>query len=226
MLEAAIVRFDGLCEPNPGGVACAGYVIDRPGRPSVTGYAVLSSGPDMTGNIAEYGALIMALEMARGLGVEILTVKGDSLLVVNQMRGRFAVNSLKLLPYYRKAVELAAVFNGVVFEWVPREENTEADALSRKAFEDLVGPEDVDDAERLERARLILDCGLVSPVSADIYRVKQYIVDLAGQICECKDHEYRKCRCKHIIAAELFRTEAAHFTIFRQADNLMDGGEN
>lgn len=78
------VWIDGLCEPiNPGGVACFGYVIKRSGSEIETGSGVVGTGPDMTNNVAEYTALIRALEKIRqlGLGKESVVVRSDSKLV-------------------------------------------------------------------------------------------------------------------------------------------------
>jgi ribonuclease HI len=50
------------------------------------------------------------------------------------MKGGWAVKAPLILPLYRKAKTMTAAMN-IRFNWVPREQNTEADALCRTAYE-------------------------------------------------------------------------------------------
>lgn len=132
------VWIDGLCEPVMPAherTACFGYVIKRDGRVVDEGSGVIGEGQTMTNNVVEYSALIRALERVRRLGLEgMVVVRSDSRLVVNQMKGEWKVKAPNIMHLYRKAVALAKDMD-VVFEWVPREENTEADNLARMAYE-------------------------------------------------------------------------------------------
>jgi ribonuclease HI len=134
------VWIDGLCEPvMPANerTACLGYVIKKDGVVVEEGFEVIGKGRKMTNNVAEYSALIQALERVRSLGLKgRMVVRSDSKLVVNQMKGEWKVKATKIMPLYREAVALAKDMD-VVFEWIPREENTEADSLARKAYEDV-----------------------------------------------------------------------------------------
>jgi len=131
------VWIDGLCEPiNPGGVACIGYIIKKGEKVLAKGSEVVGRGEGMTSNMAEYMALIRALEKIVHLGLtrqEIL-IRSDSKLVVNQMSGDWAVKAPLILPLYRKAKTMTGAMN-IRFNWVPREQNTEADILSRAAYQ-------------------------------------------------------------------------------------------
>jgi ribonuclease HI len=51
------------------------------------------------------------------------------------MQGRYAVRAKRLAPLHEEAVRLARIFERIEFEWVPREQNEEADALSRRGFD-------------------------------------------------------------------------------------------
>ncbi|MCD6510026.1 MAG: ribonuclease HI family protein [Thermoprotei archaeon] len=134
------VYFDGLCEPvNPGGVATYGFIVYRDHEKlyeeaGVIGVGAL--GDDVTNNVAEYTALIRALEwlIRNGFTEEHITVKGDSQLIIRQMQGIYSVRSPRLLLLHRRAKVLTSKFKSLKLEWVPREENAEADALSRKAY--------------------------------------------------------------------------------------------
>ena len=131
------VWIDGLCEPvNPGGTACIGYIIKKEGKVLAKTSQVVGRGKGMTNNVAEYTALIQALEKIQQLGLarqEIL-VRSDSKLVVNQMNGNWEVKAPLILPLNRKAKTMTTTMN-IKFNWVPREQNTEADALCRTAYE-------------------------------------------------------------------------------------------
>jgi ribonuclease HI len=61
-------------------------------------------------------------------------IRGDSQLVVRQLKGEYKVKSKRILPLYVRATELLNELGGKV-EWVPREQNKIADELSRVAYE-------------------------------------------------------------------------------------------
>jgi len=132
-----ILNFDGACEPvNPGGVATFGWIIKRNGATLKCGAGEVARGPGATNNVAEYAALIAGLQALAGLGLagEPVEVRGDSMLVIRQMSGEWRIGSERLLPLYRQAQDLARQFAEVMYRWVPREENAEADALSIEAY--------------------------------------------------------------------------------------------
>jgi ribonuclease HI len=137
--ELIEVSIDGLCEPvNPGGAACFGYIIKRRGANIDRGFGVIGIGSGMTNNVAEYTALIRALQRIRELSLdeEKIVVRSDSMLVVNQMNGDWKVKAKLILPLYTKAKILVCCMD-IAFRWVPREENTEADELCRFAYKSV-----------------------------------------------------------------------------------------
>jgi ribonuclease HI len=91
-----------------------------------------------TNNIAEYTALIRALEFAVGFakesGAKDVHIKADSQLIIRQMNGEYKVKDEKLKPLKRKADSLCIGLH-VKFEHIPREKNEEADVLSKEAAE-------------------------------------------------------------------------------------------
>ena len=89
-----------------------------------------------TNNVAEYRGLIAALEWAKSHGVTRAHVRSDSLLLVQQMMGRFKVKHAGLQPLYAKARLLAHAIGRVTFEHVRRESNTDADRLANTAMDD------------------------------------------------------------------------------------------
>jgi ribonuclease HI len=134
--EAMItVYFDGLCYPrNPGGVAAYGYLIRRDGELIHQGLGVVGKGKGMTNNVAEYEALKAAAQWLEGCGIEDrITAKGDSMLVVKQMKGEWKVRSATSRKYV-PAIKKLLIGRDVSFVWVNREENKDADELSREAY--------------------------------------------------------------------------------------------
>jgi ribonuclease HI len=113
------------------------------GNPGPAGYGVYIQGPDgapleelyggigiATNSAAEYNGLLAALRWAKEHGHTALHIKADSLLIVEQMRGRFKVKHPGLQPLHARATLLAHEVGRVTFEHVRRELNKEADRLS------------------------------------------------------------------------------------------------
>ena len=137
------VYFDGLCQPiNPGGIACYAFLVKRNGTIEHNDYGVAAEpfSKDSTNNVAEYTALIKALEwLSRNARPdEPIRVFSDSKLVVSQLNGIFKIKSRRMIPLYQRAKALKSVFSKLEIRWVPREENSEADALTNKAYKEAL----------------------------------------------------------------------------------------
>jgi probable phosphoglycerate mutase len=119
--------FDGGARGNPGPAGFGVYIVGDNGEP----IAELAEGIGIaTNNVAEYRGLIAALRWAAERGVTALHVRGDSLLLVQQMRGIYKVKNEGLIPLHREARQLCARIGHVTFEHVPRAQNKDADRLS------------------------------------------------------------------------------------------------
>ncbi|XP_074373910.1 uncharacterized protein LOC141714280 [Apium graveolens] len=84
-----------------------------------------------TNNDAEYEALINGLKIALEMGVRNLIARSDSELVVNQVNGGFQARGPRTELYLRCTQRLIGKFNDVRLECVPREKNSNADALAK-----------------------------------------------------------------------------------------------
>ena len=138
-LFAALVQvhFDGACQPpRGGGVATYGFTVDGDRlRHEEMGLAVPPWTESATNNVAEYVAATRALEWLRAKAFRgTVLLLGDSELVVKQMQGEYEVRSDRLRPYHEHLRRLVAEFDEVRFQWIPREENERADALSKLAL--------------------------------------------------------------------------------------------
>ncbi len=119
--------FDGGSRGNPGLAGWGAYIVDDDG----TVLAELSGALGVaTNNVAEYTGLVAALQWAADHDVTALSVKGDSLLIVEQMRGNYKVKNEGLKPLHMKARMLVMQIGNVSFAHVPRERNKDADRLS------------------------------------------------------------------------------------------------
>lgn len=125
----AVLHFDGSCWPNPGPNSQCGYILQIDGGKRIEKSVFLGQG---TNNTAEYHGLIHGMEAALENGVNDLEIYGDSQLVIYGVR-RMKL-SKKGKPHLEilkaRAIELARKFRSVDWNWVARENNLEADALS------------------------------------------------------------------------------------------------
>lgn len=126
----ATVWFDGACLGNPGPMG-AGVVVQCGARRRTLAKP-LGRG---TNNIAEYEAAIAGLSLALGMGATSATLHGDSQLILRQLGGSYKVRAAALQALHAQARALMAELGDVRLEWVPREQNTEADELSKAAAE-------------------------------------------------------------------------------------------
>jgi len=119
--------FDGGARSNPGPAGYGVHIADEQGTVLAQLHGSLGIA---TNNVAEYHGLIAALQWAVENDVAHLTVKGDSLLIIEQMRGNYKVKNEGLRLLHLQARMLVMQIGDVRFEHVPREKNQDADRLS------------------------------------------------------------------------------------------------
>ncbi len=134
--------FDGLCEPmNPGGLATYGFVVyETIGLEQKKLFEdhgpAMEPGSESTHNLAEYTGLIKGLEWILANNEDKrLSIWGVSQVVIYQLTGAYKVRSEKLMPFHERAISLLEGCDWCA-KWVPREENSVANALSEKAYEE------------------------------------------------------------------------------------------
>ena len=130
--EPLRIWVDGACRGNPGPASIGGHIEDCEGNVVARISERLGHS---TNNVAEYTALIRALEEAKALGAAEVEVRSDSLLLVKQMAGEYRVKHPNLRPLFEKARILAKGFREFRFFHVPREENRAADRLANEALD-------------------------------------------------------------------------------------------
>ena len=127
-----IANIDGASRGNPGPAAYAVVIRDADGKLVLE--LAKKFGRD-TNNVAEYYALLAALDFATTHGITALRVRSDSELLVRQMQGRYKVKSGDLKPLHERASILSRQLKYFVIEHVRREQNRDADALANVALD-------------------------------------------------------------------------------------------
>jgi len=132
MEEVLTLEFDGGSRGNPGPAGIGVVVRAADGTPLVTLGRFIGR---TTNNVAEYQALITALKKAKELGAKRVAVRGDSELVVKQMRGEYRVKNEGLKGLYEEAQGLLAQFEQSTITHNYRHKNALADKLANLAMD-------------------------------------------------------------------------------------------
>jgi probable phosphoglycerate mutase len=127
-----VAYIDGGARGNPGP---AGYGVRIEDASGALVEEFAESIGVATNNVAEYRGLVAALEWGRRHGCTRLHVRSDSLLLVQQMLGKFRVKNSGLQPLHARATALAREIGRVTFEHVGRDLNAHADRLANAAMD-------------------------------------------------------------------------------------------
>ncbi len=125
------VHVDGASSGNPGKSGAGIVVRDDRGEVLFTRGIYLG---EMTNNMAEYEALVRALTSAAQHSVKDITVYTDSQLVANQVTGVYKIKNMTLFAYVRRVKEIVSNFEHFTIQYIPREQNREADKLAKDAI--------------------------------------------------------------------------------------------
>lgn len=123
--------FDGATKNANPGIRGIGAILKGPAGELIEIAQEIGHG---TNNEAEYCALMAVLDAAADAGVKSLVVYGDSQLVIKQVSGEWLINAESLVPLCKTVLKLKAQIPEVHLRWIPREQNIEADALSKRAI--------------------------------------------------------------------------------------------
>src|SRR5688572_11261655 len=119
--------FDGACEPmNPGGNLGIGSLILHDNVEVLKYSGFVEASRTNSNNVAEYMALEKILMFLKGYDCkeETIFIYGDSMMVINQMRGSWRI---KHGMYKETALRckklIAEISKKLEFKWIPREVN-------------------------------------------------------------------------------------------------------
>jgi ribonuclease HI len=132
MNETLTLQFDGGSRGNPGPAGIGVVVSTADGTPLVTLGRFIGRA---TNNVAEYRALITAMVEAKKLGAKKILIRGDSELVIKQMKGEYRVKNPDMKLLYEEAQELIAQFDHAKIEHNLRHKNELADTLANLAMD-------------------------------------------------------------------------------------------
>ena len=129
--QQLIIYVDGASRGNPGPAGVGAILTDEEGLYQ----EYLEYIGEATNNVAEYRALLLALQKAQLLYPRTVKVFSDSELLVKQLRGEYQVKNPRLLQLYRKVRTFLSSFSSFQIEHVKRERNWRADELANLAID-------------------------------------------------------------------------------------------
>jgi probable phosphoglycerate mutase len=127
-----VANCDGGARGNPGPAGIGATI--RSSRGKVLAEVSEAIGAT-TNNVAEYTAVLRALDRAAELGATEVAIRTDSKLLVEQLNGNYRVKNPTLQRLHAEVRSRARAFTSVTFEHVPRERNRRADALVNLAID-------------------------------------------------------------------------------------------
>ena len=191
--------FDGASRGNPGEAGAGALLQDEQGKTLWEDCAYLGN---RTNNEAEYEGLLLLLREIARRNLREVRIYGDSKLVISQMKGEWKVRQPHLQLLWESARQLEEG-RRLRYAWVPRKENSQADALSNKALDERGNEGDAKKGSGKEAATA--SGNEKSPVSFTkggeyIYLARgseEYAVDLLHGACTCPGFQFRK-QCRHL----------------------------
>lgn len=124
------IYVDGASSGNPG-ESGAGIVIYEKEK-EISRHSIYLG--KMTNNMAEYEALIFALQKARDASISRVNIYTDSLLVSNQVSGIYKTKNPVLKAYLNIVKKISRNFSQFSLKYIPREKNRIADGLAKAAI--------------------------------------------------------------------------------------------
>lgn len=128
------IYSDGGARGNPGPAAIGVLICNEKGERVREHHEVIG---ETTNNVAEYTAVLVALELARQMKIQNIEYFLDSELVAKQLSGKYRVKTPHILELYKQAKDLEKNFHSITFTHVPRthEKIKYADKLVNRALD-------------------------------------------------------------------------------------------
>ncbi len=133
--DTIFVYIDGASRGNPGEAGYGVVFLDAEGGTlrELSGYL-----GEATNNVAEYEALIAALEEALKRDWRKIRIFADSELLVRQLSGAYRVKNPVLKELYSKGLALCGSLEYWSVEHVGRDSNVRADQLANQAIDEAL----------------------------------------------------------------------------------------
>lgn len=130
MTKSLEIYTDGASRGNPG-LAAIGVVIKENGKVIKELSQTIGT---TTNNVAEYTALIFALQEALMLKAEAVKVYTDSELMHQQLKGTYKVKTEHIKQLFEQVAHLVKGFKSFQISHIPRDQNRDADGLANQAI--------------------------------------------------------------------------------------------
>jgi ribonuclease HI len=131
-MKRVIVNVDGGSRGNPGPEGIAAVATDPSGEVLAERSETIG---EATNNVAEYRALLLGIDLAKQLGADEVEFVGDSMLIVEQVRGKWRVKQEHLRPLHTKVRDALRGLESWSIRHVKRDENSRADELLNDALD-------------------------------------------------------------------------------------------
>ena len=138
-MKKIVIYTDGGSRGNPG-KAAIGVVFCNEKDQVIKKFGEYL-GDNLTNNEAEYQAVIFGLKKFKAVfgkaiaKVSEVEVRSDSELLVNQMNGKYKLEDEKIQKFFIEIWNLMIDFKGVKFKAIPRERNSQADAMVNETLD-------------------------------------------------------------------------------------------
>ncbi|MEK6732029.1 MAG: ribonuclease HI family protein [Candidatus Omnitrophota bacterium] len=132
MSKSISIFIDGASRGNPGPSGIGIVFCDEQGNVVKKLFKFIGNA---TNNIAEYSALIYALQEALIDRYDEVKIKSDSELLTRQLTGEYKVKNDNLRLYYDLFQHISKGFNKIEVISIARENNSLADKLANKAID-------------------------------------------------------------------------------------------
>ena len=129
--EKLLIYIDGAARGNPGPAGIGVVIFDDNKNKIKEYYKHIGVA---TNNIAEYNALVYALQEAHMLGAKNVVLHMDSELIAKQLKGEFKVKNKNIKSLFDQAVHLINGLEKVEVKHIDRSLNKEADKLANRAI--------------------------------------------------------------------------------------------
>lgn len=136
MTAEIVCHIDGSCNPNPGGTASFGCIVQRKDKTVFEHCALCDDQQSTSNNTAEYAALLHVLDwlLRNGMAGKSVEIRSDSQLLVEQMNDRWRIKKGRYIHLALRSKIILTQFDQISLRWIPREENRRADELSKLAL--------------------------------------------------------------------------------------------
>ena len=130
-----LISIDGAARGNPGPAGIGVMILEEGGPFERKVWEYIG---EVTNNVAEYQALLLALREAARLKAARVKIRSDSELLVRQVDGRYRVKHPRLIELHSEARDLMKSIPSFQIEHIGRELNAQADALANRAIDEAL----------------------------------------------------------------------------------------